>query len=147
MFKGDHELAAKVNQFRSWVAGAEAMAEKYNAPPSPIDFSGAKEAVRDVELVEALEKLYDSSSPPPEVYEWSAEDKAEKMQQIEEARTGLALTKELIADTEKEIAFMKANRTTRETSATELAEVYPEIAAEIEEEIENREWFKDTVAK
>lgn len=123
------------------------MAEKYKAAPAPVDFAAAKKSVRDAQLIEALEKLYSSSSPAPEVFEWSAEDKAEKAAQIEEAKAQLAFTQEMIDDTEREIAFMKANRTTRDTSATELAEAYPDIAEEIEDEITNREWFKDTIAK
>mmetsp|Transcript_6172 Transcript_6172/g.10753 ORF Transcript_6172/g.10753 Transcript_6172/m.10753 type:complete len:172 (-) Transcript_6172:81-596(-) len=147
VFRGNQQLASLVNQFRSWVASAETMAEKYNSPPEPIDFAGAKDSVRDKDLIDELEKLYGSSSPPPEVHEWTAEDKAQKLQQIEDVKTDLALTEELIADTEKEIAFLKANMTTRDTSVADLAEVYPDIAEEIEDEIEKREWFKDTIAK
>ena len=146
MFK-EHDVAAKVTAFRSWVASAEAMAEKYKSAPTPIDFGEAKKLVRDKALIDSLEQLYKSSTPPPEVYEWSAEDKADKAKQIEEARAREAFTQEMIDDTVKEIAFMQANRTTRETSATELAEAYPDIAEEIEDEITRREWFKDTIAK
>lgn len=138
---------AAVNQFRGWVAGAEAMAEKYKSEPAPIDFAAAKKEVRDKDLVAALEKMYTSSSPPPETYEWSAEDMADKKLQIEEAKGRQAFIQETIEETAREIAFMKANRTTRDTSATELKENYPEIAEEIETELENREWFKDTIQK
>jgi hypothetical protein len=123
------------------------MAEKYNAPPAAIDFASAKSSVRDTELIEALEALYASGAPPSENFAWSAEDKADKSAQIAEAKAQLAFTGEMIADTEKEIAFMKANRTTRQTSATELAEAYPDVAEEIEDELDRREWFKDTIAK
>lgn len=147
MFKGDHDVASRVTQFRSWVAQAETMAEKYNAPPAAIDFASAKESVRDTQLIEALEELYKNGKPAAESFAWSAEDKADKDAQIAEAKDQLAFTQEMIDDTEREIAFMKANRTTRETSATELAEAYPDVAEEIEDELDRREWFKDTVAK
>jgi hypothetical protein len=147
VFKGEAEVAARVTEFRTWVAQAEAMAEKYDAPPAAIDFSAAKASVRDKQLVDDLEKLFLAAKPPVESYEWSAEDKADKTAQIEEAKAALAFTQEMIDDTEREIAFMKDNRTTRETSATELAENYPDIAEEIEDEITRREWFKDTVDK
>lgn len=147
IFKGDAELSATVNQFRSWVASAEALAEKYSAPPTPVDFAGAKAAVRDKELVAALEKMYAGASPAPETHEWSAEEKANKAEQIEEAKVRQAFLQDVIAETEKELAFLKANRTTRDTDASDLKEIYPDIAEEIENEIENREWFKDTVAK
>lgn len=123
------------------------MAEKYNAPPAPIDFAAAKSSVRDTALIAGLEKFYSTASPAAETYEWSGEDKTEKAAQIEEAKARLAFTQEMIEDTEKELAFMKGNRTTRETSATELAEMYPDVAEEVNKEIVDREWFKDTVAK
>lgn len=133
--------------FRAWTAKADAMAEKYAAPPSPIDFAAAKKSVRDVALVDALEKLYSSSSPPPETYEWSAEDKAAKDKLIAEAVEGQAFNQEMIEDTEREIAFLRTHRTTRDVSTNDMKDVYPDIAEEVETEIENREWFKDTLGK
>eukprot|EP00581_Thalassiosira_minuscula_P006845 CAMPEP_0183704244 /NCGR_PEP_ID=MMETSP0737-20130205/1642_1 /TAXON_ID=385413 /ORGANISM="Thalassiosira miniscula, Strain CCMP1093" /LENGTH=169 /DNA_ID=CAMNT_0025931077 /DNA_START=41 /DNA_END=550 /DNA_ORIENTATION=+ len=147
VFKGDHELSAMVAGFRAWTAKADAMAEKYSAPPSPIDFATAKKSVRDVALVEGLEKMYASSKPAPETYEWSAEDQAKKAELIEEAKAGLAFTQEMIEDCQKEIAFLRSNRTTRDVSVSDMKEIYPDIAEEVETEIENREWFKDTLAK
>lgn len=131
--------------FRAWTAQADAMAEKYSAPPAPIDFAAAKKSVRDTALVDALESLYKSSSPPPETYVWSEEDQANKAQLIDDAKAGLAFTEEMIEDTQKEIEFLSVNRTTRDISTNEMKEVYPDIAEEVETEIENREWFKDTV--
>eukprot|EP00584_Thalassiosira_punctigera_P002922 CAMPEP_0172534520 /NCGR_PEP_ID=MMETSP1067-20121228/6850_1 /TAXON_ID=265564 ORGANISM="Thalassiosira punctigera, Strain Tpunct2005C2" /NCGR_SAMPLE_ID=MMETSP1067 /ASSEMBLY_ACC=CAM_ASM_000444 /LENGTH=168 /DNA_ID=CAMNT_0013319323 /DNA_START=66 /DNA_END=572 /DNA_ORIENTATION=- len=147
VFKGDHELTAMVAGFRAWTAQADAMVEKYSSPPAPIDFAAAKASVRDVALVDALEKMYTSSSPPPLTYEWSAEDRAKKAQLVEDAKEGLAFTQEMIEDTQKEIAFLRVNRTTRDTSTSDMKEVYPDIAEEVETEIENREWFKDTIGK
>lgn len=60
-------------------------------------------------------------------------------------RPGEDFTKEMIEDTEKEIAFMRTHRTTREVSTSDMKEIYPDIAEEVETEIENREWFKDTL--
>lgn len=147
MFKGDADLTASVNNFKSWVASADAMADKYAAPPPAIDFGATKKVVRDKSLVDSLEKFYKASKPPPKTYEWSAEDRAFAEQQIAEAKSREAFTAELIDDAEKEIAFLKANRTTRETSYTEMAEAYPDLADEVEAELDNREWFKDYIVK
>ena len=133
--------------FRAWTAQADAMAEKYSAPPAPIDFASAKKSVRDVALVDALEKMYKSSSPPAQTYEWSTDDQAAKAQLIEDAKAGLAFTQEMIEDTQKEIAFLRVNKTTRDTSTSDMKEVYPDIADEVESEIEKREWFTDTLQK
>jgi len=123
------------------------MAEKYAEPPAPIDFAAAKKSVRDVALVEALEKMYNASSPPAETYTWSEEDQAAKAQQIEAAKSGLAFTKEMIEDTQEEIIFLRKNKTTREMSTSDMKEIYPDIAEEVEDEIEKREWFKDTLSR
>ena len=122
------------------------MAEKYSAPPADIDFAGYKKSVRDASLVETLEGFYKAASPAPETYEWSAEDKAEKLKQIDEAKGRLAFTQEMIEETEAELAFMRDNRTTRETSGTDIKEAYPDIAEETEKELEERKWFKDAIA-
>lgn len=66
---------------------------------------------------------------------------------IKGAEAGLAFNQEMIDDTEKEIALLRTNRTTHDSSPVLMAEVYPDIAEEIEDEIENREWFKDTLNK
>jgi len=122
------------------------MAEKYAAPPAVIDFSGFKASARDTSLVESLEAFYKTASPSAESFEWKAEEKAEKLNQIEEAKGRLAFTQEMIEETEAELEFMKANRTTRETSGTDIKEAYPDIAEETEKELEERRWFKDAIA-
>uniref|UniRef100_A0A7S4I1P7 ATP synthase subunit d, mitochondrial n=2 Tax=Odontella aurita TaxID=265563 RepID=A0A7S4I1P7_9STRA len=123
------------------------MAEQYAAPPTPIDFVAAKDSVRDKALVEGLEELYTSNKPAAETYEWSAEDRADKEKQIEDAKGRLAFTQEMIEDTEKELAFMQGNKTNRDISGADIMEMYPDIAEEVEKEIEEREWFKDTLGK
>merc|ERR1740117_183842 len=146
-FKGDHELSAMVAGFRAWTAQANTMAEKYAGPPAPPDFAAAKTLCRDELLVVQLENMYATSSPPPQTHEWSADDRAHKATLIEEAKAELAFTQEMIDDTEREIEFLRAHRTTRDVSTNDMKEVYPDIAEEVETEIENREWFKDTLAK
>lgn len=91
--------------------------------------------------------MYKSASVPAEVHVWDEADQASAAEQIEEAKVRMAETQDLIAETEAQIAQLKACRTTRETSLGELKEVYPEVAAEVETEINNREWFKDTLSK
>ncbi len=145
-FKSNPEINAAVSSFRAWAASAESMAEKYSAPPSPIDFSASKSSVRDKALVEAFESFYKSVSPAAEVYVWSEADKADKMQQIEDAKGRLAFTKEMIEETEAELEFMRSNRVGRDTSVSDMKEAYPDVAEETEKEIEDRKWFKDAIA-
>ena len=122
------------------------MAEKYSSPPTPIDFTSSKSTVRDKALIENFEQFYKSATPQSEVYEWSAEDKADKLSQIEEAKGRLAFTLEMIEETEAELEFMKNNRVGRDTTMSDMKEAYPDIADETEKELEERKWFKDAIA-
>jgi len=144
-FKSNPELSAAVSSFRAWAASAESMAEKYSAPPTPIDFASAKSSVRDKTLIDNLEAFYTSSSPDAEVYEWSADEKAAKLEQIEEAKGRLAFTQEMIEETDAELDFMKTNRVGRDTSVSDMKEAYPDVAEETEKELEERKWFKDAI--
>ena len=45
---------------------------------------------------------------------------------------------------QNEIEFSKNNRTTTETTVFDMKLNYPLIHEEIEDELERREWFKDT---
>jgi hypothetical protein len=51
---------------------------------------------------------------------------------------------ELLPVLEAELAFQKNNRTTSDTTVFDMKVNYPVIHEEIEDEIERREWFKDT---
>jgi hypothetical protein len=132
-----------VSQFRSWVATAEAQAEKYKSPPGPIDFAAAKSSVRDKELVEFMETFYKSAKLPAETYEWDAEDKKFKLDHMEQVKEQAVVYAELKADTLKEIEFLKSTRTSADTTVYDLMCNNPTIHEEIEDELERREWFKD----
>ena len=138
-------IVQNVNKFRSWVATADSQAEKYAAPPGPVDFASAKEAVRDKELVEFMEAFYKSAEIPPETHEWDQEDKNFKLAHFEQVKEQAAVYAELKEDTVKEIEFLKSTMTTEETTIHDLMCNNPTIHEEIEDEIERREWFKDLV--
>jgi hypothetical protein len=136
-------IVSNVNAFRSWVATADAKADKYKSAPAPVDFAGAKKTIRDQALVAELESFYKSAKVPAETYEWDAEDKAFKEQHLAQVKEQAAFYAELKADLAKEINFQKATRTTEDTTVYDLMCNNPTIHEEIEDEIENREWFKD----
>merc|ERR550539_957922 len=144
-FKANPEIAASVSAFRTWAASADSMAEKFAAPPAPIDFKKYEGSVRDAALFANLESFYKSYSPAPEVYEWDDEDKADKMKQIEDAKAQLSFTQEMLNETVSELEFMKSNRTTLDSDGTSVKDAYPDIAEETEKEIEERRWFKDAI--
>jgi hypothetical protein len=136
-------IVHNVSQFRSWVATAEAQAEKYKNPPGPIDFATAKASVRDKQLVEQMEAFYKSARVPAETYEWDKADKDFKLDHMQRVKEQAAVYAELKEDTLREIEFLKSTRTSAETTIHDLMCNNPTIHEEIEDELERREWFKD----
>ena len=67
------------------------------------------------------------------------------MKLVEEAKVDREKVVSDIAFYQERLATLKTNRTTRDTTAADLRRLYPDIAKEIDEEIDNREWFKDVV--
>lgn len=120
------------------------MAEKYKEAPAPIDFNKAKQSVRDKDLIASLESFYKTSQPPPETYEMPASEIQDSVETIAYLKELDALNKEMLPIVEKEIEFYEHARTTSETTVFEMRVNYPLIHEEIEDELERREWFKDT---
>jgi len=123
---------------------SESMATKYSSPPPPIDFGAAKKRVRDVEVIDSLEAFYKANTPPAETYELSSEEAAKMEQKLAYLKELDAVHKEFLPILEKEIAFQESNRTSEDTTIFDLKLNYPLIHEEIEDELERREWFKDT---
>eukprot|EP00529_Nitzschia_sp_RCC80_P035674 CAMPEP_0113493012 /NCGR_PEP_ID=MMETSP0014_2-20120614/28371_1 /TAXON_ID=2857 /ORGANISM="Nitzschia sp." /LENGTH=174 /DNA_ID=CAMNT_0000386859 /DNA_START=48 /DNA_END=572 /DNA_ORIENTATION=- /assembly_acc=CAM_ASM_000159 len=136
-------IVQNVSAFRSWVATADAQAEKYKVAPTPIDFKAAKDSVRDKELVGFMEEFYKSAKLEPETHTWDQEERDFKIQHLEQVVEQAQVYKEIKEDTVKEIEFLKSTRTTEDTTVHELMCNNPTIHEEIEDEIERREWFKD----
>jgi hypothetical protein len=137
-------MTAHYNNIKSWVAMAEATQEEYQKPPPPVDFAAAKAKVRDQELVDTLKTFYESNTPPPEVHEWPAAEQEKMEHHLTFLRELDAFNKEALPVLEKELEFQTANKTSVNTTMLDMKCNYPAIHEEIEDEIERREWFKDT---
>jgi hypothetical protein len=120
------------------------MYEKYQAPPAPIDFATTKKSVRDGGLVDVLESFYKASKPPAETYEMPLEETTKSEETIAFLKEADKLNKEFLPVIEKEIAFYETTRTSVDTTMYDAFVNFPSIHEEIEDELERREWFKDT---
>ncbi|GKY94573.1 hypothetical protein MPSEU_000422900 [Mayamaea pseudoterrestris] len=143
-FSCSPEVTSKFNKLKAWVSMSEATFEKYQSPPSSIDFSAAKQSVRDQELVDMLESFYVASKPPAEKYEVPTAEMHEADVKIDFLKQVDELNKEFLPVLEQEMEFQKNNRTTKDTTIFDMKVNYPLIHEEIEDELERREWFKDT---
>ena len=138
------DVAAGYNKLRAWVGTAEAMAEKYKEPPATIDFNKSKQSVRDKDLISSLESFYKATQPPPETYEMPATEVQDSVETIAYLKELDTLNKEFLPIVEGEIEFYESARTTADTTVFDMRVNYPLIHEEIEDELERREWFKDT---
>ena len=146
MWKASPEISGKVNAFRSWVNSVDTLAEKYSAAPAPVDFKSTKAgSIRAKDLVANLEAFYKSNELPAEIHSWDAADKAAKEAMVVEAEKDQAETKALIAELEELVDVRATNRTSRDTSVKDIYKLYPDIEKEVEGEIDERKWFKDTL--
>lgn len=136
--------AAHWNSFKTWVAMADAEHTKYLSPPPAIDFESAKQKIKDKGLVDILESFYKSNEPAPETFEWPEEDKLYTDHHLAYIRDCEVLAAEALPVLEKEVEFLKSTRTNRDTTYLDMCAKYPSIHEEIEDEIEERDWFNDT---
>ena len=135
---------AQANKLKSWVAMSDSMAEKYKTAPPPVDFAAAKKGVRDTELVDKLQAFYAASKPAPETHAMPEEERVQSQENLAYLKELDAVHKEFVPVLEEEINFVTANRTTKDTTLFDMKMNYPLIHEEIEDELERREWFKDT---
>eukprot|EP00527_Entomoneis_sp_CCMP2396_P006644 CAMPEP_0198146084 /NCGR_PEP_ID=MMETSP1443-20131203/27283_1 /TAXON_ID=186043 /ORGANISM="Entomoneis sp., Strain CCMP2396" /LENGTH=183 /DNA_ID=CAMNT_0043809919 /DNA_START=38 /DNA_END=589 /DNA_ORIENTATION=- len=144
VFTAGQQATAHYNAIKSWVAMSDAEAKKYASPPGAVDFASAKSTVRDKALVEVLEAFYKANQPPAETFELSAEEQEKMEHHLAFLRDQAAFNDESLPVLKKELEFWKDIRTTTETTYDEMCMAHPVIHEEIEDEIERREWFKDT---
>jgi hypothetical protein len=125
------------------VAETESTYQKYQAPPStPVDFKAKK--IRDTELVKMLESFYTTAKPPTKSYAMSAEDVQSTEDRIAYLKELHVLHQEFLPVLQAEIDFQQNNRTTADTTMVDMQMNYPLIHEEIENELEARQFFKDT---
>merc|ERR1740136_564128 len=59
--------------------------------------------------------------------------------------SNMSFTQDMLDETESELEFMTANKTTLDSDGTDVKDAYPDIAEETERELEERRWFKDAI--
>jgi hypothetical protein len=123
---------------------AQSTFEKYQQPPSPVDFESAKKNVRDKELVSALEAFYKSTTPPPETFAYPDSERELDDAKIAYAKEIDTFHQEYLPVLKAELDFQVNNRSTMDTTVTDIKMNYPLLHEEVEDELERREWFKDT---
>jgi hypothetical protein len=136
------EVASSINKLKNFAAEATSALETYKEPPKPIDFK--KVQVKDQGLIDMMEAFYKSAELPPTTYAYPAEEAAADDARIAMAAEMDTYYQEATPVLQNEIEFYTTHRSHLGVSVDEMRMWYPLIHEEIMDELERREWFKDT---
>lgn len=139
---------AAVNQLRAKHGEISALASTYAEPPPPIDFEAYKAKISSKDIVAKFEEEYSKINIDEATYAqymqlMHPEDTSDKEAKAAEVAASVEESKGKIAELSKLVALMESKMTGPTTTLEDLYEVYPDLQAEIEDEIENHEWSKD----
>uniref|UniRef100_A0A7S2CQH6 ATP synthase subunit d, mitochondrial n=1 Tax=Florenciella parvula TaxID=236787 RepID=A0A7S2CQH6_9STRA len=130
-------------RLRATYGEIQGLANTYAEPPSPIDFAGYKAKIAAPGLVEKFEAAYNGVSYPKAVARELDEVRQEHATMIADAEQSVADSVSRIEALTALVETMESNMVSPDTTLEQLYEVYPDLEAEIEAEIEAHEWGKD----
>jgi len=140
-----NDVRRTINMLRAKANEMTASSAKYNKEPEQIDFAGYKKKLRfTASAVDALESAYQKKSLP--VFHAELPAFESKKRQL-----SMSVVKDIVASTKTDLELLNGQleefesiRITRATTSKDLAKRFPEIAREIEEEINTHQWFPKT---
>ncbi|CAH0486705.1 unnamed protein product [Peronospora farinosa] len=154
----DPRARAALDSLRDVHGQIAAEARNFVKEPEAIDFDYYRSVIKNKELVDAMESNYKSISFPiitpeeldvaaksadlPDDLRLNEQDTVDKLfSQLNEKVTD---SKARIEELKELIGLMEETRTTLATTMDEVTAMYPEVEEEIDDEIANLEWEKDT---
>ncbi|TDH70181.1 hypothetical protein CCR75_008669 [Bremia lactucae] len=154
----DPRARAALDSLRDAHGQMAAEARMYVKEPEPIDFDYYRSVIKNKELVDAMEANYKSISFPvitpeeldisaksdelPEELRLNEQEVVDKL--FSQLNEKVADSKARIEELKELIGLMEETRTTLDTTMDEMTAMYPEVEEEIDDEIANLEWEKDT---
>jgi len=140
---------SEINRLRAVYGEQAALANTFSGPPAPIDFSAYAGKV-DAEFLAEAEKSFNSfmSSDAKPEFKFDTTELAATVAKLDAAlKDAGALVEESaarISELEAEVAVLEAKMTSEETTVTEILDRYPGMEAEIDQEIAQFNFKKDT---
>ncbi|KAJ8609703.1 hypothetical protein CTAYLR_008442 [Chrysophaeum taylorii] len=139
----------EVGRLRALLGEVTKLKTKYSSDPAPIDFGYYKTKL-DPALVESIEANYASIVFPDTVEPTDAAAIASARQSklsgfMTEADALIDESQERIKELKATIDTMQAKMTGPDTCVTDVYEQYPDIEAEVDDEIKNHQWSKDVL--
>ncbi|CEG36966.1 atp synthase subunit mitochondrial-like [Plasmopara halstedii] len=133
-------------------------ARTYLKEPEPIDFDYYRSVIKNKDLVDAMETNYKNISYPtitpeeldvfakssdlPEELRVNEQETIDKL--FSQLNEKVSDSKARIEELKELIGLMEETRTTLATTMDEITAMYPEVEEEVDDEIANLEWEKDT---
>ncbi|KAJ0403937.1 hypothetical protein P43SY_009430 [Pythium insidiosum] len=152
----DPRARAALDSLRNLHGEIQSEARQFVNEPEAIDFDYYRSVIKNKELVNAMEENYKSIVFPtitPEDLDKISDSTPEELR-VNEKETVDQLfaqlhdkvedSKKRIVELQELISLLEETRTTLNTTMDEVTAMYPEVAEEIDDEIANFEWDKDT---
>lgn len=140
------EVKRSVNALRGKANSITADSMKFVKAPAAIDFSAYKNRLKFVgAAVDDLEKVYKNKSIPTYSASIPAFDTKKRAAMLSVVQSTVECTKSDLASLKQQLEVFEEGRITMDTSVGELQNRFPTIAKEIETEIKNHEWAKDSL--
>jgi len=138
----DGEAVGAINRFRAVVGEVESLSTLYSAEPLPIDFESYRSKLTNSSVVDDFEAEYSAVTFPKFEGAIKPEFESKSEEIIANASDAVAESKAAIAELETRLTAMNHIRHGN-PSVTDVYAAYPEIQAEVDEEIETHQWCKD----
>ena len=140
------EVKRSVGALRGKANAITADSAKFVKAPAAIDFAAYKDRLKFTkEAVGALEKVYNDRKLPQYTATLPAFEAKKRAAMLSVVRSTVDATKQDLEVLSKQLESFEAGRITEDTSVGELEDRFPAVAAEIETEIKNHEWQKDSM--
>ena len=132
-----------VARLRDLYGEINAEQKKYGEEPAAIDFDAYRESINTPGLVDEFEKAYSALAFPTYPNESAPASMAAFDTILENAAATTDASAARLAELEGMISEAESTKTTADTTVEEVLNRYPEIAKEIDQEVEEHQWWKD----
>ena len=139
-------MKRSVNMLRGKANEIAGNASKYAKPPAPIDFSAYKKKLKFTgAAVEALEKVYKGRKLPTYTATLPAFEAKKRSMLLSVVKSTVSAAQADLDSLNNQLRAFEDGRITTNTSVGELRTRFPTIAKEIEQEIKEHQWAKDSL--
>ena len=136
--------AAKSELARLQQMYAKVEAESASLAPTvaPIDFKGFKARLDGAAFVGEMEKAYADLKYPVGTNTLAGKAEAKLNELFASAKSTAEQSAKRAAELEAFLGKLQANRTTKDTTVDDVVALYPDLDAEVQQEIKKHEWMK-----